>query len=117
MAGRDTYNVTLMESADYSMLKGIKILLSKWKILEELAYEGDQVALSILIDLKSCLGYYKSKTLLTPEEIRLVKYNLIYGVSQDDIAKDMGVSQKTISVKISDAVFKMRKMLEGGLNG
>lgn len=112
VAKRDTYNIKLINGVDYKYAGGIKKLFSIWSSLERLAGQGDQVALSILIDLKTVLGYYPSTpTTLTPEEIDLIRKVLIYGYSQDEIGKSLGVSQKTVSVRLAGSIRKIIELL------
>lgn len=77
---RLTYNETLLDSVDYSNTGKLKRILNTWWTLTDLSVKGDQVALSIMVDLKACFGEYPlSPTLLSKEEVYLVKANLIYG--------------------------------------
>jgi DNA-directed RNA polymerase specialized sigma24 family protein len=115
MARRENYNILLIESVNYKRAKGIRRLFNKWDTLELLARRGDQVAHSILIDLKTCLGEYPhSPTTLSTEEIALVKKLLIIGLTQKEIAGRMGVTQKTVSDRLSRAIHKISEMLKEG---
>lgn len=112
MAKRASNDIKLLDGVNYKYADGIKKLFSIWSSLERLARQGNSSAHSVLMDLKTVLGYYpNTPTTLTPEEIDLVKKVLIYGYSQKEIGERLGVSQKTISVRVSGAIHKIIEML------
>lgn len=111
---RCIFNETLLNRVGYSNIGSLRKILNTWRTLENLSEKGDQVALSIMIDLKTALGKYKTPTLLSPEEIFLIKNNLIYGVSQGELARERDVTPKTISERIKKGLKKISKILEGG---
>lgn len=119
MGKRTNYNILLMNSVDYGDLGKLKRLLNQWLSLEKLADKGDQVAMSIMMDIKTCFGEYsKSPTLLTGKEIHLIRTILIDGYSQRELALEFGVTQKTISIRVNNGLEKMAKMLkEDGTDG
>lgn len=111
----EVYNHKLMNSYSYHKISHIKALLSNIGNLEMMSARGDQVAAAILIDLKTCLGAYGlDQTILTEQEIDIIRYNLVYGIPQEEIAEMLGVGQSWVSVLMKQGLLKMRQMLGGG---
>lgn len=109
------YNQQLMDGYTYSKISHLKALLKNMDGLERLSAKGDQVACSILIDLKTCLGEYgMDKTCLTERQIYVIKQNLIVGVPQTKIAELLDVRQNWVSGILNQGLKRMRKQLVCG---
>lgn len=115
---RDTYNDVLMRSAKYTNPESIKRLIANVSTLEELSLKGDQVALSILIDIKTVLGGYgMDKTILTERQRDAIVLNLIYGYTQKEIGKEWGMTQRAVGYIINNGIRRIITQLEKGYKG
>lgn len=115
---RDTYNDVLMRSAKYTNPESIKRLIANVSTLEKLSLKGDQVALSILIDIKTVLGGYgMDKTILTERQRDAIVLNLIYGYTQKEIGKEWGMTQRAIGYIINNGIKRIITQLEKGYKG
>lgn len=115
---RDTYNDVLMRSAKYTNPESIKRLIANVSTLEKLSLKGDQVALSILIDIKTVLGGYgMDKTILTERQRDAIVLNLIYGYTQKEIGKEWGMTQRAVGYIINNGIRRIITQLEKGYKG
>ena len=113
---RVVYNNALMDVADYTNTKCLKMLLSNFDGLEQLFLKGDTVAGAILIDLKTKLGFYDIREcVLTDLQRESIILNLIYGLPQNDVAKVLNVQQRMISYYVNQGLAILSDSLEGKL--
>lgn len=109
---REELNYNLLRSADYTNLYVLKRLIATINIIINLAESGDQVAMSILIDLKTVLGeYQREESPLTDRQIFALRMSLIEGYSQAEVAAVLGVTQKWVSKIILLGLEAIRKQL------
>lgn len=114
---RIIYNELLMNRADYSNKNKLIALFKNIHLLKELGGEGDQVALSIYIDLKGMLGKDKGcgfKTPLLKEEADLLNLYLIGGYNQSELARYYNISQMSVSNRVNKALEKLTMFWEIG---
>lgn len=112
---KQVYNTQLMSEVDYSNLGSLKAILRNMDALLELGQMGDQVAMSIYMDLKTALGGYgMEQTTLTHEQILVIKLGICQGYSQREICEDLGMEAGKVRYLTDTGVRKISKMLEGG---
>lgn len=121
-AVRERVNYSLLR-VSYKDKKQLKKLLQMWCTLEDLGDKGDDVAICILVDLKSVTGidvelYYKKgrkafnegykNGVLSFPQFMAIAYTLVLGYTQEELAWAMGVDQSVISRNINTGLRQMQ---------
>lgn len=112
MGGVESYNHVLMNSVDYTNKKSVRRIIGSYYLLEDLCRKGDQVAMSIYIDITEAMDGKNST--LTEEERTYIKANLIDGRIQSDIAEEHEVGQRDVSTNIRTGIKKIVDILTSG---
>lgn len=109
---RQTGNDSIIYKTDYRNIEMLKMLICNLSRVEAMAEKGDGVALATLVDLKTVLGVYGTdRTCLTEHELQIAWLNLVYGYTQCEIGRQLGIPQKTISYRLHRALRKMSQQL------
>lgn len=111
---RQTGNDNIVYKADYQNIEILKVLVCNLSKVEAMAEKGDGVALATLVDLRTVLGVYGTDlTCLSASELQIAWLNLVYGYTQCEIGRTLGIPQKTISYRLHRALEKMSRQLSG----
>lgn len=111
---RQTGNDSIIYKANYQNTEMLKMLVCNLTKIEVMAEKGDGMALATLVDLRTVLGVYgNDRTCLTEMELKIAWLNLVFGYTQCEIGKKLGIPQKTISYRLHRALDKMSRQLSG----
>ena len=105
-----TYNVQLMAIANYGDAKQLKNLYRNYHNLDELSENGDTVAASIYIDLKTALHC----NYLTELQRVCIMKHLIEKSTLREVSEDINKSSSTIRGAINGGLKRIMKSLEEG---
>ncbi len=103
-------NDALLNMADYERFGAVKKLLAMYTNHQYRAKKGDQVAHSILIDLRAAM--YSGA--LNGKQLETAQLYFIHKESQDEIAAKEGVSQQAVSRRVNKVVRSIQDALLSG---
>lgn len=106
-----TYNVQLMSIANYDNRNQLKNLYHNYYQLEELAEQGDSVACSIFVDLKTALFH---PSVLTDNQRESIILHLIKGMTIKQVSQDLNKSESTIHESVNGGLKRIQKALREG---
>jgi DNA-directed RNA polymerase specialized sigma24 family protein len=108
------YNVQLMAIAKYNDVKTLKKLYKNYYNLKALAQEGDTVAMSIFIDLKTALS--PEANVLTDNQRKCIVGHLLEKSTLRELAEDFHRNESTILEAVNSGLKRIQRSLaEGGL--
>ena len=114
MAGKrvgSKLNWDLLNSADYESHKGVKSLMVCYKLYERKMMQGDTVAASVWVDLKTAI--YKPK-LLTVKQMEVVELVCMHNMSLVAVAEYLKLDHTSIRDRFDGAVGRVKKILNSG---
>ncbi|KXZ39470.1 hypothetical protein SAMN05661008_00344 [Alkalithermobacter thermoalcaliphilus JW-YL-7 = DSM 7308] len=102
---KQNYNSSLLNYANYTDIEVLKKLYINYLNLKELAKTGDDVAISIYLDLESCLKK------LNKEEREAIIFALIYGHTYREYAEEFETYLEKGHKLVKKGLINSRKIL------
>lgn len=108
------YNIQLMSISHYNDVKTLKKLYKNYYNLKALAHEGDTVAMSIFVDLKTALSH--EAKVLTDNQRKCIIGHLLEKSTLRELAEDFQRNESTILEAVNSGLKRIQRALsEGGL--
>ena len=101
-------NWGLLNSVDYETHEGVKSLMVCYQLYERKMMQGDTVAASIWVDLKTAI--YKPK-LLTTKQMEVVELVCMHNMSITVVAEYLKLNHRAVGFRFDGAVVKVKKLL------
>lgn len=113
ISGRQVINHRLLYSMDYNNSNVIRGAIINMDKLKDSGASGDQVALSIYIDMKEAIVGKRSP--LTHHQRKAIRLNLVHDIPQNEVAELMGISQRVVSFHVTKGLKNISKFLMLGV--